>query len=430
MKILDSADIVIVGAGPAGIAAALASQNLGARTILVEKSGILGGMTTAGFVPVILKLGDGNKILCPFGKIVVDRLAEWMGIEPNYNFMPIHVEALKRLYDIFITEAGVKLYLDIPAVAVEVEDGVIQSIIVSTKEGLKKIKAKFFIDSTGSGDICAWAGAPFEAGDEKGLMMAPSLCVLYANIDWQRYEEFTKETGESDNSIWYKLAKEGKTPIEDLHSPGFVKIGKTIGLGSLGHIYNTNCLREDDITRAYLEGRRIAWEFLKFYRKHIPGFENAELAQTAPLLSVREVRRIIGEYVLNYNDYINKASFPDEIGRYAYPISIHASTQDHKEQEIARKIEHKTQYKKGESYGIPYRSLIPKGLKNTLVAGMCISTDRKMQGTIRIIGACYITGRAAGLAAGLCVKSNLTDTRQVDIEELKKTINSEIGLPK
>ena len=146
-----------------------------------------------------------------------------------------------------------------------------------------------------------------------------------------------------------------------------------------------------------------------------------ELVATGAILGIRETRRIMGDYVLNLNDFNNRASFDDEIGRYSYPVDIHAGKAD-KESYMKFHKEHTTlRYGKGESYGIPYRSLLVKGFSNLLTAGRCISTDRYMQSSIRVMPGCYITGQAAGTAAAIAAQKD-TDTRGIDIRELQRKL--------
>ncbi len=428
IEILESADIVICGAGPAGIAAALAAREAGAedKIVLIEQIGCLGGMGTAGLVPAFIHMTDGENILAAgIAKKVVDELAKRMQTEPNYHWMNIQPEILKCIYDEMIIQADIDLFLNLPVVDVIRKDSVIESIIVSTKNGLKAIIGKIFIDATGDGNLCAWAGTPFEVGDEQGRTMAPSLCVIYSGIDWNRYHQAVKQTGKGFRELWFEYVESGQSPILEWHLPGIFPVGKQIGTGNIGHIYSINCLDERDITKGYLEGRRIAQIYFEFARKNVPGFENAELTCTASLLSVRETRRIIGEYILNYADYQNRASFEDEIGRFAYPIDIHASSADAEDQKRVERELTETRLGRGESYGIPYRSLIPKTLRNTLVAGRCISTDRRMQSSIRVMPGCFITGQAVGVAAALAIKQKTDDVRNININELRNILRQQ-----
>jgi hypothetical protein len=163
-------------------------------------------------------------------------------------------------------------------------------------------------------------------------------------------------------------------------------------------------------------------EFEAFYKEYIPGFENVTLLQTGALMGIRESRRIMGDYVLDMADFTARAVFDDEIGRYCYPVDIHPSKPDPKLYAAFEKEFGKTgRYGKGESYGIPYRTLTPRNLDNVLVAGRCISTDRKLQGSVRVMPGCYITGQAAGMAACEAL-DKATDIRGIDVHVLQKRL--------
>jgi hypothetical protein len=178
---------------------------------------------------------------------------------------------------------------------------------------------------------------------------------------------------------------------------------------------------ERSITKALVYGRKLMDEYEVYYKKYLTGYEDMELMATGSLLGIRESRRIMGDYVLNLQDFLNRRVFEDEIGRYSYPVDIHAS--DASEESYTKfEREYTTlRYGPGESYGIPYRCLIPQNLENVLVAGRCVSTDRAMQASIRVMPGCYITGQAAGAAAALAARKEIT-TRQVKVSELQKLL--------
>ena len=170
-----------------------------------------------------------------------------------------------------------------------------------------------------------------------------------------------------------------------------------------------------------IEGRKQLLEYRKYYKEYLTGYENSEPVISATQIGIRETRRIMGDYVLNADDFLNRAVFDDEIGRYAYPIDIHSGKNTSAGyEEYARKFK-ELRYTKGESYGIPYRSIFVKGLDNVLTAGRCVSTDRSMQASIRVMPGCFITGEAAGMAAALAAASD-GNTRNVDINELQNKL--------
>ena len=168
-------------------------------------------------------------------------------------------------------------------------------------------------------------------------------------------------------------------------------------------------------------------EFARFYREYIGGpYKNAHLCYTADMLGIRESRRVVCDYRLSGSDFLARVTFPDEIGRYAYPVDIHIMKPDKAAYDrFLKEYRHDMRYGVGESYGIPYRSLLPARLQNALVAGRCIGTDRQMQASVRVIPGCFITGTAAGIAASLAVKTE--DTRRIDISELLEKIHEDFG---
>ena len=196
-----------------------------------------------------------------------------------------------------------------------------------------------------------------------------------------------------------------------------------MGGGNIGHTFDLDGTDEVSLTRALLWGRKALREYELYYKKYLIGFEEMELAGTGSLLGVRETRRIVGDYVLDLDDFKRLSVFEDEIGRYSYPVDIHIAKPDKKSYDEFHKEFSTLRLGKGESYGIPYRILTPKGLANTLVAGRCVSTDRSMQASIRVMPGCYITGQAAGVAAAMAARSGC-DTRSIDAGDLQARLKA------
>ncbi len=409
--ILATADVVVCGGGPAGAGAALAAARNGYDVLILEQTGALGGMGTVGLVPAIIHVSDGKNLTADgICREIVDEMCRRMGVEPNYGWQNIDPEILKVVYDEKIAEAGIRVVFNVKICEVVRNGERVESVLAATSQGLKRIVGKTFVDATGDAAVAAFAGVPFERGDAAGNTMSPSLCVQYANVDFSR----VNGTGRNE---WIKLMEQGKAPLPEYHFVGFFRNGKTMGSGNLGHIYGIDCLDEFDITKGYIEGRKIARIIFDFYREHVPGYENAELVSTASSLSVRETRRITGDYQLNHGDYKRRARFDDEVGRFSYPVDIHASSTDPAAQKKVEEVLHATRYEAGENYGIPYRSLCPQGVKNLLVAGRSICADRAMQSSIRVMPGCFVTGQACGVAAGLSLATG--DIRRVEIETLR-----------
>jgi len=424
IDIMADAEIVVCGGGPAGIAAAVSAGRLAREVLLVEQLGCLGGLGTAGMVPVFCPSTDGEKVIARgVCKEVIDELAGRMGVPVNYDWFPIDYEILKVIYDELLGESGAELLLGTGLVDVVMDDSAIQAVVVATRTGLQAITGRVFIDCTGDGNLSAWAGASFDLGGSEGELMGPTLCSTFSNVDWDRYNKAVRD-GRSARSIWLDLMAHGKAPLPEWHFVGAMQIGGTRSANNLGHTYGVNGIDERSLTEGYIEGRRLARIYLDFFRGHVPGFENAELSATAGLLGVRETRRILGDYILSFEDYTTRASFPDEIGRFAYPVDIHAATTDPTAQKRVEQELRETRLGKGESYGIPYRSLLVRGFRNLLVAGRCMSADRQMQSSIRVMPGCLLTGQAAGAAAGLAVEGEVP-IREVDTRVLREVLREQ-----
>lgn len=408
-----TADICVIGGGPSGIAAAVAAARQRADVFLIEAQGCFGGAGTCALVPTFVDFTDGVHFLSGgIGKEVYDRcLAEnphgRVGHSTGYQ-----VERLKKQYDDMVTGAGVRFLFFTSMVDAICTDGTVDAIIVTSKSGIYAIAAKVFIDCTGDGDLCARAGAPYVMGDENGMVMGSTLCSMWEDVDW------SIPCPPQDSFLEQAFADKVFT-FEDRHLPGIFATGPDSGGGNIGHAFGVRGTEEADLTRGMIEGRRILPEFERFYHDYVGGpFANARPVATGATLGIRESRRILGDYVLNIRDYHTHAVFDDEIGRFFYPIDIHVSAATKEAYEEFMKEFRSTGHYCGENYGIPYRSLTPKNLENVYVAGRCISTDRSMQASIRVMPCCFITGQAAGVAAAMCAQKAQT-SRQISVSELQ-----------
>jgi len=416
-------DVFVAGGGPAGVAAAVAAARQGARVFLAEGHSCFGGMGTAGLVPAFMTFGDGRRFLAAgVGEEVLDRLHVAAGTGPDYDpkrktqgSVAVKAEVLKRVYDEMVLEAGVGFAFHTSLVAVQVEAGAVSAAVCAAKSGLFAVRAAVYVDCTGDGDLAAWAGAPFEKGDEQGNMMPGTLCSLWTRVDWQVVRASGLGAG---NARVEEAHRDGVFSVLDRHLPGMWRVGADLGGGNIGHTFGVDGTDERSLTDALLAGRKMLPEYERYYKEYLKGFENMELVATGSLLGLRETRRILGEYLLCLEDFKRRAVFADEIGRYCYPVDIHPTRPDQAEFERFLDEWKSLRYGPGESYGIPYRALVPKGLSNVLVAGRCISADRYLQGSVRVMPGCYITGQAAGVAAALAAERQ-GRTRDVDVAALQ-----------
>ena len=422
IKERDNVDILVAGGGPSGIAAALVAARQGYSVRLIDSLSCLGGQGTSGMVPLFMQFTDGENFLAGgIGKEILDTLRATGGTVPA-DGVGIKAEILKRIYDRLLTDAGVQFTFHTQLVDVIHHEGRVTEAICAGKRGLFAIRAKVFIDGTGDGDLCAYAGASYEKGDDSGRMMPGTLCSLWAGVNWDQV--YASGLGAGNKRI-EEAFRDGVFTLEDRHLPGMWRVGEKVGGGNIGHTFDLDGTDEESLTKAYVWARYSLTEYERYYKEYLNGFEQMELVVTAPLMGVRETRRIMGDYVLNMDDFQNRAVFDDEIGRYSYPVDIHIARPDKESYERFHKEITTLRLGKGESYGIPYRVLTPRGLANVLVTGRCISTDRNVQASIRVMPGCFITGQAAGMAATLAINSG-KDVHSIDTHALQAKL-AEIG---
>ncbi|MCJ7552218.1 MAG: FAD-dependent oxidoreductase, partial [Anaerolineae bacterium] len=363
-------DVFVAGGGPAGVAAALAAARQGAGVFIAESQACFGGMGTTGLVPAFMCFTDRVNFLADgIGREIYERMkqrADTPHDDPGGS-VSINAEALKLVYDDVIEESkGIDFTFHTQVIGVETEGGHVTAAICAAKSGIFAVKAKVFVDGTGDGDLAAWAGAPFEKGDAEGNMMPGTLGSLWANVDWSRV------SGRQDRNLTAAFA-DNVFSVQDRHLPGMWRVGEGIGGGNVGHTFGVDGTNERSLTAALLWGRKSLSEYEVYYKRYLEGFEDASLVATGALLGLRETRRILGDYVLVLDDFNTRAIFEDEIGRYNYPVDIHASTPSSLDFAKFTEEFRRLRYKDGESYGIPYRVLTPLGLDNVLVAGRCVS---------------------------------------------------------
>jgi glycine/D-amino acid oxidase-like deaminating enzyme len=420
----DSWDVIVIGGGPSGCTAATAAAREGARTLLIEGTGCLGGMGTVGLVPAWCPFSDGEKIIYRgLAERVFEESKKGVPHESpeKLDWVAINPEQLKRVYDRLLTDAGVDVLFFTAACAVEAAEGRLRAVIGANKEGLRAFAAPVFVDCTGDADIAAWSGAPWKKGRRDGEMQPATFCFVLSNVDGETYASRTNLHAANPNSqVWLIAESDDYDLIRDAHCCQNLIGPNTVGFNA-GHLWDVDSTDPVNVSKAMMTGRRQAAQFRNGLAEFCPeAFGNAFLAQTASLMGIRETRRIEGDYVLSTEDYVQRRSFEDEIARNCYFIDIHTAKEEvaavraERTNVVDRRVE---RYGKGESHGIPYRCLIPLGLSNVLVAGRCISADRTVQGSIRVMPVCLATGEAAGLAAAMAGAEG--DTRAVNTQDLR-----------
>lgn len=416
-------DVLIAGGGPAGVAAAVmcarAQKQLGGSVLLLEQSGTFGGSSTLAGVPELMNFDDGRHFLAKgFGELICEALYGKDSCTDTTQFQRkwrnVRTEELKLLYDKLMLESGADFHFYSRIVDVVVEQGALTHVIVSSPEGLYAIRAGIVIDCTGQGAVCAAAGADFSYGDEHGNPMPATLCSLWGGVDFQRKPK--------DNTSLEQACRDGVFSQYDMILPGIKATYPQVGVGggNIGHCFGVSDCDTRSMTDAMIHGRQLLQEYAAYYRHYLPGCENAVLMDSANYLGIRESRRISCVKTLQISDYFDQTTKPDEIGRYSYPIDIHPMTPDKDGMEQFNR-DVSTKHKDGESYSIPYGCLVPKGLRNVLVAGRNIGTDHAMQASARVIPCCYITGQAAGIAAAICSAEGCSTT-ELNISRLQKLL--------
>ena len=423
-------DLVVAGGGPAGAAAAICAARLGAKVLLVESTGCMGGMGSSGLVTAFDPMANGEQ--CLVGGFMRE-LVEVMyvrgfmspGIDPDcwrkkfHCWSPFKAEGLKLMLDEFVLGAGVEVrfFTRVIDADADAQNGRINGVVLSNVEGYSYVKARTFIDATGDAILASLCGvACREAGRDTSRIMPSTLASLFTGVDWtvpRQYEQ---------NAFLPQALEDGHFTQYDRHLPGMSKVGHQVGYLNGGHMFNLNALRCRDLSDGVMWGRKLALEYMEFYRKYVPGCANIEHVTTASLLGIRESRRIVGEYELNIGDYLARREFPDQIGIFNKFVDIHPYDCSKEQYERFCMEKDKTaKLDQGEWFGIPYGILVPKGWKNLWVAGRCASSDVQVHGSIRVQPAASMMGQAAGTAAVQSMRTGRTAV-DLDTEELVTTL--------
>ncbi len=413
----DQWDVIVVGGGPGGCTAAISAAREGAKTLLIEAMGQLGGMGTSGMIPAWCPFSDGEKIIYRgLAEKIFEESKKGVPHEPKdkLNWVNINPEYLMMVYDKMVMESGAKVLFFSRLAAVEMaSDDTVDAIVVANKSGLTAFKSKIFIDATGDGDLAAWAGADFKRGDDNGVVQSSTLCFSFANVDTYNYLYGPNLHTGNPNSPVHAAVASGKYPLIDKHFCNNL-VGPDVLQFNAGHLENLDSTDPWALSGGMVKGRQIAAQYLEALKDFQPKtFGSAFVVKTGTLMGVRDSRRIEGDYIFTVDDWMERKSFDDEIGRNSYYLDVHKP--GHKE----------TRYKKGESHGIPYRCLTPKKLKNVLTAGRCISTDEEAFGSLRVMPPCLVTGEAAGMAAQHAIKQTKNDVHKIDVQYLRKRLKEE-----
>jgi hypothetical protein len=459
----DAVDVVVVGGGPAGVAASVAASRTGAKTLLVERYGFLGGAATASLVSpwggVFLR---ERKVTCSFFDEVLNRMVR-LGGAIGYAFysettrgwggcyVPFDPEVLKYVLQEIVLESGAELVFHAVLKEAIVRQGRITHVHIWSRGEEKVLEPTVVVDATGDGDLVAMAGLPFAAGRvSDGLMQPMTLMARVAGVRTEELKDYVRTRPEE--FAWAAFPR--IRPVSDAQSPypidaetlpvaasGFISLldkgrkteelyfGRTRFLFVSGlrkgelYLNATRVAGQDgtdvrQITYGEQDARRQITSLFDYLKRHAPGFQDAYLVVTGCQIGIRETRRVVGRYTLTLEDILESRPFPDTIARGCYPVDIH---------EVDGVWGSKGQ-KEGDwidlsrPYNIPLRCLTPKEGQNLLVAGRCISTTHEALGSVRIQPTCMATGQAAGTAASLMARSS-GSIDDLDIEEVQRRLD-------
>jgi hypothetical protein len=408
-------DLVVTGGGPAGTAAAICAARLGARVLLLEATGCLGGTGTSGLVTAFDPMANGERMLVGgFMRELVETMYQRGFLAPHvtpdfyrrlyHRWTPFRAEGLKLLLDELATDAGVEVRFFTRAIDADVDAATraVRGVIAHNIEGYTYVPAKTFVDATGDAVLTTLCGAAVrEAGRDTPHIMPPTLCSLCAGIDWERAKGGADANAPANQQALVEQAiADGHFSHRDRHVPGMFHAGDSVGMLNAGHVFHMDALRCRSLSDGMMRGRQLAQEYISFYRQYVPGFENVEHVTTATIMGIRESRRIVGEYELSYADYLARRHFSDQIAVFNKAVDIHVYDDSDAEYERFRQeFNYSGRLGEGESFGLPYGILVPKGWRNLWAAGRCNSSDVQVHGSIRVMPAAAMMGQAAGTAA-------------------------------
>jgi len=460
LAVVGEYDVVVAGGGPAGIPAAVAAARAGAKTLLIERYGFLGGMATAGLIGPILGVRAGRSeepIIGGIAEELCRRMESIGGARPFDEFVkkgsiPFEPEALKLVADEITLEAGVELRLHSWVADAVVDDGVLQALVLESKSGRQAVAGKVFVDATGDADIVARADARFTKGRRcDGAMMAMGSIFHIGGVD-----EANLPTADEMQAIMQMSGQAVDDGIIKTYNRGLGGKGSTLreGQRSINATrFGGDCTDVEDLTRGEIEVRRDTWDLIGFWRERVPAMGGVYLVQTPTNLGLRESRQMVGVERMVGDDIRQARRRDDAVARAAYWIDIHCplgrvkrdthlcykscpndppcqAYEEHYEElpgedgkpngPEGRASLHP---KDGLWADVPYGALVSEDLINLLAAGRCISMDHQAMGAVRVMGTCMAIGQAAGEAAAMAVEAD-GHTRAVDVAELQRRLRA------
>jgi hypothetical protein len=424
-------DVVVLGGGPAGIAAAVAAARNNCTVFLAERYGFLGGMGTAAGVTNFCGLhanvfGDIRQVVHGVADDLLERMRALDGLnEPHLVLGKTYAQAydmsaFKCAADAVLVADNVQVLFHALAVGVTRQDnGRIDALLFETKSGRIAVRGGCFIDCSGDADIAHWSGVPTEKGDADGNMLYPTLMFRVGNVDadaaGEAWRSIPMLMDEAEASGEYTFPRRGAVVRPQRHAYEW-RVNVTQLKNADGSA--TDGTNAQSLSNGELEGRRQIVDYLNFLRAKVPGFQNAYALDIAPQLGIRETRRLVGEYTLTAEDVLQCVDFEDSIGVNGWPLEKHVAGGV---QWVWPAIPESRGYNQ-----LPYRMLLPRratcgGVDNLFVAGRCASMTHDGQSAARVTGACFVMGQAAGTAAALAHRSNRS-IHDIDAKGLQRVL--------
>lgn len=411
MREITGYDVVVVGGGPGGLAAAIAASRNGAKTLLLEREGCLGGGATTMLIHPFMthettKGPDGEArktVNAGIFKEICDRLERRNAYK--YVSWGVHFddEVLRVVLDEMLVESGAEVLFHAALFDAEVREGRVQAVTFAHNSGPLRVTGKVFVDGTGDSLLAQCAGCECIYGDGQGRAQPMTLNFIVAGVN----------TDALDHGGMYKLASKGANDDPPL-------INTNISCHTIPHPgwvhFNAirvpaDTLEAFSVSHAEIDARYRVDNFVQWLRANVPCFEKAYLAKTGSHIGIRESRHVMGDYVLTADDFRRAAKFEDAIAACAYEVDIHP------DQPGRATFEH---LPAGGYYQIPYRCLTPRGLTNLLIASRGISADHIVHGSFRVMPPVMCIGQAAGVAAAMSLPEGAV--RNIKVKKLQETL--------
>jgi hypothetical protein len=418
-------DVCVVGSGSAGSTAAIAAARAGADTILLEKLPFLGGTSTAvldTFYGFYTPGARPRKVVGGIPDDVVEGLRTLGPVVERPNTygagtgVTYHAEHLKVVWERLVTEAGAHVLLHAFVQGADARDGRLEEVVVATKAGLARVRARVFVDASGDADVCHHAGFGYERAGELDPAQTLTTTFRMANVDIERRRTIDRAAfhalmAEAAESGAYDLPRrEGSdhiTPVYGMTATIMTRLDSTERRD--GRLVNAT--NPDFLTRAEIAGRRQALEYVRFLVERVPGYERASLVALSTQVGVRETRRVYGDARLSREDVLEARQFDDQVGLCGAPIEDHHAGVDTVWQYLPD----------GQAVGIPYATLVVRDALNVLVAGRCFSATHDAHASVRSMAQCMAMGQAAGTAAALATMSGC-GPRELDVTDLRNRL--------